>query len=218
MALTEQALTTVAAMRAYITRERTAAATGLLDDEHMEQVIAMASSAIAMHCQRQLRAPAAAITYTLDGTGGTTLYLPEWPIVSIASITNLSTSEVIPARTTPTGLGWSASDADRLAGIVRLTGYSLDSGSAMVSVSARLGYDATTAASTPATQLTREHQLALTQLEQACLAWGALLHSASVPSVETLSIEGGGAFTVREQAIPTRVRKLLEPFVRVTVA
>ena len=213
MALSWDALTTVEAMRAYVEREKTATLSGRFADEWMERVINATSAAIATYCQRQLIAPATAITYTLTGDGGSLLLLPEYPVVSITSVKNLASAETIPARTTFGGTGYSLSDADTLAGMIRLHGYVTDSDSAAVEVKARLGYDATTAGSLTPTRVTREHRVALDQIESACLQWAALLFSMPIPSAETVQMDQV-AYTIREQSIPTRVRQLLEPYRR----
>lgn len=216
MALSWDALTTIANMRDYLEREKTAVTSGRFADDWMERVINATSAAIANYCQRQLIAPASAITYTMTGDGRATIVLPEYPVVSITSVKNLSSNETIAARTAYGGTGYSLSDDDRLAGIIRLHGYTTDIENAAVEVQARLGYDSTTAGSSTATRVTREHRVALDQLENACLQWAALLFTAPVPSAETMQMDAI-SFTIREQAIPTRVRALLEPYRRVTL-
>ena len=217
MALNWDALTTVAAMRSYIARERSGSSADLLADAKMEQVINQVSASIGFYTGRQLIATATALVYILDGDGSDLIELPEYPIVSITEIKNLASAEIIPARTSYTGTGYSSSDADTLAGVVRLTGYATDAGSALLKVTARLGYDATTAAPVApavATGVTRAHAQALAQLEQAALCWGSLIFVSPTPSIDTVTVEGGASFTTREQDVPTRVRGLLRPFMR----
>lgn len=139
-ALSWDALTNVETMRSYLQREKTGTLDGRFTDDWMTQLINHTSAAIGLHCNRQLIAPAADMTYLLDGEGESTLLLPEYPIVSLTSITNLSGPEVIPARPTVNDDGYSYGDAYRMAGQVKLCGYVADWGSSMVQVVGRLGY------------------------------------------------------------------------------
>lgn len=213
MALSWDALTTAARLRDYLQREKTNVISGRFDDDWMESAINATSAAIATYTQRQLIAPATAITYTLTADNATSIMLPEWPIVSITSVKNLASNETIALRTSFTGRGYSLSDDDRLSGIIRLHDYATDRENAAIEVVARLGYDSATAAAATATRVTREHRVALDQLENACLQWASLLFTAPVPSAETMQVDQV-AYTIREQAIPTRVRALLDPYRR----
>lgn len=212
MALNANAMTTVAKMRAYLARETTAATDGRLDQtDWMEPLINRISSAIETYCDRRLIAPSAALTYTLDGDGKAVIRLPDYPIVSITSVTLSGSGVTVPVRPSIGQPGYVLTDDGRRLGHIYLEGYGTDVGRATNAVVAVCGYDATTAAG--ATTYAREHRAALDQLENACLQWASLIFNAPVPSAESVATESL-TFAVSERRVPSRVEGLLAPFRR----
>lgn len=208
MALTANALTTVARLRSYLSRSRTAATDGELGTDRLEDLINAASAHIETYCDRHLICPATAQTYTLDHDGGSLLVLPEWPIVAITSITDLWDNVAIAARTAPYGDGYYAHSED---GRIDLYGYAPAAGEGVIQVVARLGYDATTAALT--TPIARRHARALAELEQAC--WMLCYHwwSNPNPGAEAVTIDQM-AMTIRPEPMPRPVAQLLAGYRR----
>jgi len=215
MALNANALTTVANLQAWLAQDTIATATdGRYATARCEALINRVSSHIEAYCDRMLIAPAAAYTYTLDGDGGTMIPLYRegaWPIVAVTSVTDSATSEVIAARTSIYGTGYTMNAA---IGVINLHGYSTTPGVQTIAVVARAGYDATTAAL--ATVLGRLHRRALDDLENACLQLCSLLWHSPVPSAESVQIAGTG-MAIRESAMPSRIRLMLDPYRRLTL-
>lgn len=212
MGLDWDALASIDDLRNYIVRERTDSTEGLYSDASLATLINDMSAAIKGYCDRQLISAVTALTYTLDGDGDRTLYLPEYPIVSITSIYDASAGLYIPARTSYNGTGYCYSDADALGGRVQLEGYTLTPGYANIIVVANLGYSATVAATF--SSLSPYHSRALNALSSACIQWASYIFNAPVPSSETVLAQGI-SMTVREQPIPTRVKAMIEPYRRV---
>lgn len=215
MALNANAMTTVVNLRAYLARETTASTDGrLATDGWMEPMINRISSAIESYCDRRLIAPAAALTYTLDGQPGSVIRLPDYPIVSVTSVTLSASGTTIPARASLTDTGYVLTDEGRRLGHIYLDGYTMDAGLAANAVVAICGYSSTAAALT--TTYAREHRAALDQLDNACLQWASLIFNAPVPSAESVATESL-TFAVSERRVPSRVEGLLAPFRRLTL-
>lgn len=214
MALNTDALTTVEALRTHLQAQRTDSTTGRYSNDLLESLINQVSSRIGRYVGRRLKAPASDETHTLDGDGTTTICCYRaglWPIVSITSITNLDSSETIPARASVANDGYVMGSDDKLAGIIRLDGYVTDRGIGTVQIVGRFGYDATIGAVAGTIQEAIHHRQALDDLEMACLDWCGYYFQARVPSLETLTLDGV-SMVVREQAVPTRVRAALDRF------
>jgi len=212
--LDRRALTTVAHLRSHLARSRTSETTGQLDDDTLTLLINHVSAAIEGHCGRSLIAPAADQTITIAGDGLTQIALyryGRYPIVSITSITCNVSGVTIPARLSATGVGYVIADAEKLAGIIRLDGYTTDRDSEGTTIIGRWGYDATTAAL--ATWIGEEHSRALQGLERACLQWCSLLAKAPTGAQDSMAI-GDLSLTVEPREIPREVEKLLRPYRR----
>lgn len=198
MALHANALTTVARLRQWVSQGLPEETGGRLSDEALEALINQASGALEAWCDRLLVAPSAPVTYTFDGDGGQRLILPEWPVVSLAGVT--VDGDTLPARSDALGVGYVVRPYE---GWLALVGYRFATGVQNVVVSARLGYDATLAATD------RRHRRALDDLEQACLQlaghWFA--QPAAVPSA------GAGRGEL-DAGLPAEVKGLLQPYRR----
>lgn len=201
MPLQANALTTVAALRAWLAQGATEETDGRLDDEALTALIGRASGAIESWCDRTLVAPAEARTYRLDGNGLTRLLLPEWPLLSLTSLT--IDDHAIPEREAG-GPGWLARAEEAC---LLLDGYTFTRGLGNVVAVARLGYDAATAATD------RRHRRALDDLEQACLMLAAFWFEKPAAARLTVTIEGRGE-SYDSTGWPAEVRGLLAPYRR----
>jgi hypothetical protein len=215
VALNSNALTTVDALRAFIADQMTAAETGRLATSALESIINEASSAIERWCGRNLLVPSADTTYSLEGFGEPTIWLPDAPIVSVTSVTFNISVLTVPASTDINTAGWFVTDESKLAGRIELDGYSTDRDLRGVTVLAKCGYSATLAATTPATYLTRYHMQALDVLRRAantlCAGWfeNRLARSSQTVEGQTVSFDSG--------TMPARVEELLRPFRKVEI-
>lgn len=198
MALNANALTTVARLRQWVSAGLPEETGGRLSDEALEALINQASAALEAWCDRVLVAPAEPVTYTFDGDGGQRLILPEWPVVSVSGVT--VDGDAVPARGDVLGLGYVVRTYE---GWLALVGYRFASGEQNVTVSARLGYDATLA------RTDRRHRRALDDLEQACLQlaahWFAEPSALPTPEAGRPELDAG---------LPAPVKGLLQPYRR----
>jgi len=203
MALAANALTNVPTLRAWLTQGRTNETGGRLADGALEGLINRASAAIEGWCRRSLVAPAEPRTYTFDGDGGCRLLLPEWPVVSVDSLT--VDGLAIEERATVFGAGYVVR---RREGALLLVGHRFAHGQQNVVVRARLGYDSALAESEP------RHGAALADLEQACLMLCALWFDK--PSAGAYEAVDEGATRRDDPApIPPEVEGLLFAYRRV---
>ena len=216
MALNSNALTTVADLRTFLADSFTAAETGRMATSALESIINQASSYIERWCNRTLIAPSAAVTYNLPGYGERTIWLPDYPIISVTSITFNESVLTVPASSGVDVAGWYLTDEGSLMGRIDLDGYGTDRGPRGVTVVARCGYNATVAATTPATAVSRDHATALDTLKRACHtvcgSWyeNRLGHSSQTVSGQSVSFDSG--------TLPPRAEELLRTFRRVVVA
>lgn len=91
-------LTTLVAVKLWLGR------TDANSDGMLTALITSTSRQILSYLQRSIILPRT-VTETRDGTGGATLVLRQWPVISVASL-SVCGQAVSPA-TTPTGCGWS---------------------------------------------------------------------------------------------------------------
>jgi len=202
MPLDDNALTTVATLRQWLTQDATADSTGRLSDSALEGLIGRATAAIEGYCERALLAPAEAETYVLDGTGGKRLILPEWPLLELVSLT--IDEQAIPARAAVGEVGYMASAAEAC---LELTGFVFTQGTANVVAVARCGYDPALA------ETSRRHRQAVRDLEQACLHLCAAWFWEPVAG-RTAVQQGGVAVDLEPEPWPAVVRGLLAPYRR----
>lgn len=201
MALPDNALTTVAALRQWLTQDATAETDGRLAEPTLEALIARCSSAIEAYCDRTLRAPAEPQTYVFDGAGGTRLVLPDWPVVELLTVT--VNDEPVPERGA-TGIGYVLRAAEAW---IDLIGYSFTRGVGNVVIVARLGYDATLAATD------RRHRRALDDLEQASLHLARYWFEKPAAARLTGGVEGRPD-SYEVDLWPAEVKGLLAPYRR----
>jgi hypothetical protein len=202
MALNSNALTSIDKLRAWLTQGATSETTGRLAENNLEALINRASSAIEGWCDRVLIAPATDQTYTLDGNGDRRLILPEWPVVSLTSLT--IDGQEIAERADLMGLGYIVRSAEAW---LNLVGYCFTQGVANVEVVARLGYDAAASATD------RRHQRALDDLEQACLLLCRFWFEKPAPGRTTVSA-GQQVDRYEPASWPAEVVGLLQPYRR----
>lgn len=216
MALHSEALTTVPVLRDYLTRHRTAQVSGTLSDDELERLINAASSAIGTYCARRLIVQSTDETAVIDGDGTAEIRLIDYgyyPIVSITSITNYHTG-AIAARSNPDSTGYLLGVDEKLRGVIRLDGYSTDSGMGTVTIVGTWGYSEAVAGGT-AGALQRAHRQGLTDLEQACLLWCAARFQNPVPGQQTVAV-AGLTMSFNPRRVPTEVEGLLIPYRRPT--
>lgn len=158
MALCDQALTTVATLRQWLTQNQTDETDGRLADTPLENLLNRASNSIGSYCDRLLIAPAEAQDYVFNGHGGRRIILREWPIAELTCVS--VDGQEIPERPSLEAIGYIARPAEAW---LDLVGYSFTRGIGNVTITGRLGYDATLAATDA------RHKRALDDLEQACL-------------------------------------------------
>ncbi|MBI2300284.1 MAG: hypothetical protein HYU66_15290 [Armatimonadetes bacterium] len=202
MSLNANALTTVATLRQWLTQSLTPETDGRLSDANLEALINRGSGAIESWCDRALVAPATALTYTFDGDDGRRLVLPEWPVVSVSTVS--VDGESIPARPSLLAEGYVVRPGEAW---IELVGYRFSRGIANVTVSARLGYDATLAATD------RRHRRALDDLGQACLLLCAYWFEKPVGGRLTSGVEGH-LQSFQPDLWPEEVKALLLPYRR----
>ncbi len=202
MPLDDNALTTVATLRQWLTQDATADTSGRLSDAALEALIGRGTAAIESYCERALLAPAMAQTYTLNGSGGKRLILPEWPLLELVSLT--IDGQAIPARASLADAGYIVSAAEAC---LELTGYTFSAGVANVVAVARCGYDPALAATS------RRHRQAVRDLEQACLHLCAAWFWEPVAG-RTAVQQGGVAIALEAEPWPAAVRGLLAPYRR----
>lgn len=205
MTLSAQALVTVAQLRAWLSAGRTLEAAGRLADEPLAQLAETASAAIAAWCDRRLLAPAAAEPIVLDGTGGSLLLLPEWPVAELVSLE--IDGQPVPPHQAPNQLGYRLRARE---GLLTLTGHRFTRGLGNVVVTARLGYCRQLAPTDP------HHRAALDTLTQACLLLATHWHDKPAAGTYTTRDDGAPVRYVAEP-LPADVEGLLRPFRRVGV-
>ena len=202
MALDDNALTTVATLRQWLTQDATADSSGRLADAALEGLIGRATAAIEGYCERALIAPATAETYTLNGSGGQRLILPEWPLLELTSLT--IDDQAIPERASLADAGYTVSAAEAC---LELTGYAFTRGVGNVVAVARCGYDPALA------ETSRRHRQAVRDLEQACLHLCAAWFWEPVAG-RTMVNQGGAVIELEAEPWPAVVRGLLAPYRR----
>lgn len=201
MALDSQALTTVLALRQWLTQDSTADTDGRLSQAALESLINRASAAIERYCDRALIAPSEPVTWRLDGTGSRRLLLPEWPVVEFVSL------QVDGQSVPPWTAGESGYFVRAETGQLELLGLVAPRGHGNVEVVARCGYDATKAATD------RQHRQALRDLEQACLLLAAHWFWSPVPGRTRVETDGA-AVALAPEPWPPLFCGLLAPWRR----
>ncbi len=192
--MSSAALTTVTALRQWLSQNATDDHGGRLADEPLTALIERAGAAIESYCDRLLLAPSAEQTCRFDGDGSRRLILPEWPLVSLSRVT--VDGQAIAAREHPLGQGWVARYAEAW---IELFGATFTAGRQNVEVDCRLGYDRALA------ETDRRHSRALGDLEQACL----LLCAAWYGQPQAAWADGEPP-----PDLPAEVRRLLAPYRR----
>ena len=227
MSLDSQALATVAELQAYLQHDDSTFSDGRVNTAAMEALITRISSAIAMYLGRPgvLVAPSSAgsdtaQTVTIGHDGGAIVRLGDegyWPIVTLTSITDRHTGEVIPARSSPGSAGWYLTGPGKRCGHAILDSYRPTAGEDSLSIVGVFGYSPVVAAAVPTTQDGRYHKAALEALRLACLAWCHVWWTSPNPGPDSVSMEGGSLSMVREQPMPERVAQLLRPYRRISL-
>lgn len=214
--LQPNALTTVAALQAYLQHGETTLTDGKFATAAMELLINQISSAIEANVGRRLVVSSADETLTLAGCGGV-VDLSVWgayPIVSVTSLTDNLSGTAIAARTTLAGVGYILDTMAKRTGRIPVVGYTLSPDPEGMTVVGKWGFSATLAATTPATQETTYHQNALTTLGLACCMWAHSIFSAPNPAAGTVTLEEM-SLTIRPDRVPEAVAGLLAPYRRV---
>lgn len=118
-------LTTLAAVKAY------AGVVGSADDASLQSLITAYSAYVQQWMNRQILT--ASYTNTFSGKNNTAQMLPQYPVTAVSAVT--VDGVAIPARTTPTGMGYFFDDDS-----VVLSGYTFSKGRSNVSISYTAGY------------------------------------------------------------------------------
>ena len=144
MAVGEHALTTLAELKDYLN------ISGSGDDSILESLIDRVTALFESYTGRKLKArdyhydPAEAAydpeNAVLDGDGGSSLILPQYPVNSITTLRVMGSE--IPEATSYAATGWINDGNLRSAGILRLRGYTLSAGRAFVEIAYNAGYGA----------------------------------------------------------------------------
>lgn len=202
MILSTQALVSMAQLRAWLCAGRTLEAAGRLADAPLAALAEAASAAIGAWCGRRLLAPAEPEIYRLDGTGGSLLLLPEWPVVELLDLT--IDGQTVPPREPAGSLGYMVRERE---GLLLLSGRGFARGVGNIEVRARLGYCRMLAASEA------QHQTALATLGQACLLLAAHWHDKPAAGAYATR-DDGLAVRYPAERLPAEVEGLLRPFRR----